>query len=502
MRRSLCAAVVAVLLGAVPATAQPVAVSGAGSTSAFNLVDQWRADSRLRVNYAGTGNTDGLTQFEARHVDFAVTETTYPQAGIPTTRPLTYIPVAAQAITVAYNVTVGGRKLTGLRLTPATATKIFTGAVTRWDDPVIAADNPGLALPAVPVVAVVRSDSSATTRHFTAWMNTVETQLWQAFCPGCGQQSVYPTAPGLVAMTGSIGVTNYLRQANGSITYVERSYASNAALPQASLRNQRGEFVAPEAGSVQLGLSVARQSPDGSVDYGPVFRDPTAGSYPLGLYSYLIAPTTVEGQFGQDRGAALAEFARYALCEGQAAGLRMGMAPLPTNQVRAGVALLNRIPGAAVTTCAPPGPPTQTITTEVEAGELLMSVEAGGVTLPSPVMAADGSVLTTTGRLRTITITDTRAGNPGWSLSGQLTDFTGTSGTIDRANAAWTPIVLDRAPGQQITEGAVADLSTSRTLAVATKGAGTAHLTARIDLWAPTSTRAGDYSALLTLTAI
>ncbi|GAA2976214.1 hypothetical protein GCM10010483_20480 [Actinokineospora diospyrosa] len=492
------------LLGAVPALAQPVRVGGAGSTTAANLVEQWRAGGGHPVSYSATGVTDGLTQFEARQVDFAVSELTHPQAGIPTTRPLAYVPVAAQAITLAYNLTVGGRELTGLRLSSTTATKIFTGALTRWDDPAIAAENPGLALPAIPVKPVVRADSSSTTRQFTGWMNAVEPQLWQAFCPGCGQRQDYPTASGLVAMAGSIGVTNYVRQAQatGSITYVERSYALNAGLPQVSLGNRRGEFVAPEADAVQLGLLAARQSADGTVDYGPVFRDPTAGTYPLGQYFYLVVPTAVDSRFDQDRGAALAEFARYALCEGQAVGLRVGMTPLPANQVRAGVAALGRIPGAAVTGCVPPAPPTETITTEVAAGELLMSVEAGGVTLPSPVMAADGSVLTTSGRLRTITITDTRAGDPGWSLSGQLTDFTGPSGRIDRANAAWTPIVLDRAPNQVITEGSVADLATPRTLAVATRGAGTARLTARLDLWAPTSTPAGDYSALLTLTAI
>ncbi|MEU6154047.1 Ig-like domain-containing protein [Actinosynnema sp. NPDC047251] len=162
----------------------------------------------------------------------------------------------------------------------------------------------------------------------------------------------------------------------------------------------------------------------------------------------------------------------------------------------------------------------ETITTEVLAGELLISVANQNVVLPSPVMAADGSLLTTAGALNPITVTDTRAGNPGWNVSGQVTDFAAGSNAINGANLGWSPKVVDKSPVQNITTGPVvapADaivpgasapaglgLASSRTLATAAAlgGNGTANLGADLALKVPTSTLAGTYTAILTLTAI
>ncbi|MFC7613946.1 Ig-like domain-containing protein [Actinokineospora soli] len=162
----------------------------------------------------------------------------------------------------------------------------------------------------------------------------------------------------------------------------------------------------------------------------------------------------------------------------------------------------------------------QTITTEVKAGELLISVANQNVVLPSPVMATDGSLLTTTGALNPITVTDTRAGNPGWTVSGQVTDFVSGGNAINGANLGWSPKVVDKSPVQTIAAGALVEpanaiapgatapagrgLAAARTLAVASAlaGNGTANLSADLALKVPTSTLAGTYTATLTLTAI
>ncbi|MGI5501366.1 Ig-like domain repeat protein [Lentzea sp. CA-135723] len=162
----------------------------------------------------------------------------------------------------------------------------------------------------------------------------------------------------------------------------------------------------------------------------------------------------------------------------------------------------------------------ETITTEVKAGELLISVANQNVTLPSPVMAADGSLLTTAGALNPITVTDTRAGNPGWNVSGQVTDFASGANAINGANLGWTPKIVDKSPVQNITAGPNVDpanalvpgasapnglgLAAARTLATAASlgGNGTANLSADLALKVPTSTQAGTYTATLTLTAI
>ncbi|MER6123394.1 Ig-like domain-containing protein [Streptomyces sp. NPDC001795] len=156
------------------------------------------------------------------------------------------------------------------------------------------------------------------------------------------------------------------------------------------------------------------------------------------------------------------------------------------------------------------------ITTTVQSGALVISVDNPHVTLPSPQLNADASLLTTTGAINPVTVTDTRAGNPGWSVSGQVTDFSdGGSHQINGQNLGWTPKVIDKGVSQTVTAGAsvaaangvapadagAAGLKASRSLANGT-GLGTAHLGADLALNAPTSTVAGTYTATLTLTAI
>ncbi|MGW1539955.1 Ig-like domain-containing protein [Streptomyces sp. NPDC002309] len=158
----------------------------------------------------------------------------------------------------------------------------------------------------------------------------------------------------------------------------------------------------------------------------------------------------------------------------------------------------------------------ETITTTVESGALVISVDDPNVTLPSPQLNTDGDLLTTTGAINPVTLTDTRAGNPGWSVSGQVGDFSdGGTHLINGQNLGWTPKLIDKGEAQTVAAGAAvapADgaapgdtgtdgLKSSRSLAVGT-GLGTAHLGAGLDLHVPTSTVAGTYSATLTLTAI
>jgi len=164
---------------------------------------------------------------------------------------------------------------------------------------------------------------------------------------------------------------------------------------------------------------------------------------------------------------------------------------------------------------------TETISTTVNAGALVISVANQSVTLPSPTLLPDSSMLTTGGALNPVTVTDTRAGNPGWNVSGQVTDFSdGASGVINGGNLGWTPNLVDKGPSQTITPGPVVSpapgiapgatppagqgLTSSRTLATAASGAGlgTANLGAGLALSVPTSTTAGTYSSTLTLTAI
>ena len=165
----------------------------------------------------------------------------------------------------------------------------------------------------------------------------------------------------------------------------------------------------------------------------------------------------------------------------------------------------------------------ETLETTVAAGSLTISVaDSSKVILPSPALNAAGTYLTTAGAIHQVTVSDTRAGNPGWNVSGQASDFFGPGGaSIVGSNLGWTPKVTTVSNGQTVTAGAAvlpttapvltnpaADPGTGlhfgRTLASAAAGHGTgfALLDATLALTVPTTVVAGTYDATLTLTAI
>lgn len=374
MIRWIVAALTVVVFGtAVPARASAyVVISGAGSTWSQNALDQWRRNVvqyGMTVNYAGTGSSDGRSQFRNGTVDFAVSEIPYglTDAGVidpPPGRRYAYMPIVAGGTAFMYNLRIGAQRVTNLRLSGEVVAKIFTGQITTWNDPAIAADNPSLRLPARRIVPVVRSDGSGTTAQFSTWLAAKHPAIWNAYCaragrPGpCGITSYFPVVAGspFVAQAGSLGVAGYVRQAQseGAITYVEYSYALNTNFPVAKLLNRRDYYVEPTAENVAVGLLGARinnvPSSPGYLtqDLRGVYDNNDPRAYPLSSYSYMIVPTAAEGAFNASKGETLGAFAYYFLCEGQRQAKTLGYSPLPINLVQAGLDQVRRIPGVNV----------------------------------------------------------------------------------------------------------------------------------------------------------
>jgi len=347
-----------------------VPVSGAGSTWSSNAIDQWRRNVNqqgLTINFAANGSTDGRQQFRQGTVDFAVSEIPYgiSDNGVPDpapTRGFAYLPIVAGGTSFMYNLKINGQRVTNLRLSGDTLTKIFTGVITQWNAPEIAADNPGLALPVRRIIPVVRSDGSGTSAQFTAYMNKQYPALWKAYCDksgqnSCGLTSNYPVVPGsgFVAQSGSLGVSGYVGQdqSEGAITYVEYSYALNTGYPVAKLLNTKGYYNEPTAGNVAVALLGAQINNDPNSpeyltqDLTNVYNNADARAYPMSSYSYMVLPTTTDGSFSSDKGYSLGAFAYYFLCEGQQSADVLGYSPLPINLVKAGLDQVKKIPGVA-----------------------------------------------------------------------------------------------------------------------------------------------------------
>ena len=339
-------------------------ISGTGSTWSQNALDQWRknvsTNYSMTVNYSGNGSSAGRRDFIAGTVDYAVSEIPFqmaPEDGSAPEKPprgFAYMPIVAGGTSFMYNLKIGGKRVTNLRLGGETVTKIFTGKITNWNDPQIAADNPGLAMPNKPIVPVVRSDGSGSTAQFTLWMSKQFPSLWQQFSGREGLTSQYPVKGAAKAQSGSLGVAGYVSQnyGEGAITYVEYSYALKSGFPVVKVLNASGYYVEPTAPSVAVALLKAQINTDSASDkfltqiLDGVYNNGDKRTYPLSSYSYLIVPTEVGGIFNAAKGNTLGTFASYMLCEGQQQAAALGYSPLPMNLVLAGFDQIKRIPGA------------------------------------------------------------------------------------------------------------------------------------------------------------
>jgi phosphate ABC transporter phosphate-binding protein len=343
-----------------------VPISGSGSTWSSNALDQWRRNVaslyRITVNYSPNGSTSGRSDFHANQVDFAVSEIPYglTDGGVydpPPKKAFGYMPIVAGGTSFMYNLHIGSKRVTNLRLSGETLVKIFTQQITRWSDPAIKADNPALTLPDRVIVPVVYSNGSGTTAQFTAWMADQYPAMWDAYChrvdrniTPCGFTSFYPHDNNMVAKAQSQGVSGFVAQdqSEGAITFVEYSYARNLGFPVAKILNKANYYVQPTAGSVAVALLNAQINSDLTQKLHNVYVSTDPRTYPLSSYSYMILPkdTSPGSNFTEEKGRSFSEFAAYFLCEGQQQADILGYSPLPINLVQAGVDQINQVPGS------------------------------------------------------------------------------------------------------------------------------------------------------------
>lgn len=360
-----------------------VPITGAGSTWSANAIDAWVtnvAQYGMDVSYAAVGSTSGRQEFGDGTVDFGASEIPYgvkdgDNLDPPPQRGYAYMPDTAGGTTFMYNLKIGNTRVTNLRLSGAAIAGIFTGTITNWDNSLIQQDNPGLTMPNLQIVPVVRSDGSGATAEFTEWMLAMYPSEWDAYCAKvgfspCTQTSAYPVLPGsaMVGQSGDLGVSGYVSQAqaDGAIGYVEYSYALETGFPVALVENQANYYTEPTAENVAVSLLQAQivgcnsdtgtcSNPTDNPLYltqnlSNVYTDPDPRTYELSSYSYMILPTDTSFGMTTAKGYTLGAFGSYLLCQGQQQVDALGYSALPINLVEAGYQQLQQIPGNQVPT--------------------------------------------------------------------------------------------------------------------------------------------------------
>ena len=162
-------------------------ISGAGSTFAAPVYQQWGSSSGMTVNYQPVGSGAGITALEGKTVDFGASDPPLKPADIATLEkvgPVQQLPMFLGAITVSYN--LPGVQ-SGLKLDAKTIADIYLGKVKTWDDAEIKALNAGVSLPSTAITVVHRSDSSGTTAGPPA---AARSARWRWGCGWCRRTAV------------------------------------------------------------------------------------------------------------------------------------------------------------------------------------------------------------------------------------------------------------------------------------------------------------------------
>jgi phosphate transport system substrate-binding protein len=325
MRRSLgLAAFLLVLLAVLPARAQTLA--GSGSTFAFPVMSQWveayQKATGVRISYEPIGSPGGLIEIKSGVVDFAVSDAPLVDAQLLRDG-LTQFPLLIGAIVPVVNLQgVGPGQL---RLSGPLLADIYLGRVTAWNDPAIAALNPGLPLPKKSIAVVYRSDGSGTTFNWTDFLSK-SSAVWKVK-PGANTTIAWPLG---IGAKGNKGVAEMIGRVAGAIGYVEYSYALQANLTYGLVQNRSGAFVPPTAASFQAAINDVDWSSE--PDFYVVLTDPAAAdAYPIMATSFALVRTYPKDI---DRAKATIAFFRWALRDGGTMVRSLNYMPLPESLVQ------------------------------------------------------------------------------------------------------------------------------------------------------------------------
>ncbi|MGB3401528.1 MAG: phosphate ABC transporter substrate-binding protein PstS [Microcoleaceae cyanobacterium] len=304
---------------------EQVSLVGAGASFPAPLYQRWFQDvstgtQNLQVDYQSVGSGAGIERFTQGLVDFGASDVAMSDEEIAAVeRGVNLLPMTAGSIVLTYNLPEAPE----LNLSRDVYVDILLGNITNWNDERIAADNPDVTLPDLPITVVYRSDGSGTTGVFTKHLSAIS-EAWNSSV-GEGKTVQWPVG---VGAPKNDGVTAQVQQTPGAIGYVEYGFANSAGLPMASLQNQAGNFIKPsaEAASATLDAVVLPEN------LRAFITDPEGDqSYPIVTYTWLL---TYDSYDDPEKAKALEATIEYALTEGQTLSGELGYIPLPPSVVQ------------------------------------------------------------------------------------------------------------------------------------------------------------------------
>jgi phosphate transport system substrate-binding protein len=276
------------------------------------------------VSYNPTGSGAGRAQFIAGRVDFAGTDSPLvadqigPAAKRCDGNPAWDLPLVFGSVALVYNLP----GLPRLVVNSDALAKLFSGRITAWNDPILAALNPGAPLPDTKVLPIYRADSSGTTDNVQKYLSAAAPQSWSR---GVGTEFQGGVGEGAEK---SAGVVQAVRATPGAIGYVEKGIADQAGVSYAEIDSGHGAvpLTNDTAGNAVQTAGFLAEGNDLVLDLNPIYTSQQPGTYPLVLATYEVVCSK---GYDPDTAAAVKSFLTAAANDGQTGLTSAGYVPLP-----------------------------------------------------------------------------------------------------------------------------------------------------------------------------
>jgi phosphate transport system substrate-binding protein len=313
--------VVGAAMSGVAASAQNI--NGAGATFPYPIYSKWFTEYShlhpdVKINYQSIGSGGGIRQVTEGTVDFGASD------AVMTDQQLSEAKVKVMAIPTVLGAVVPVYSLPGvtkeLNFSQDAIAGIYLGKITKWNDPYIAKENPGVNLPDKQILPVYRSDGSGTTYIFTDYLSKISPE-WLSKV-GRAASVKWPVG---IGQKGNEGVAGMVRQLPYSFGYVELIYAETNKMQFGLVRNAAGKFVKASTGGVTA--AAAANAAKIPADYRvSITNAPGAESYPISSFTWLLIPVQSKDPA---KGKALQGFLNWMLQTGEGEAAAMTYAPLP-----------------------------------------------------------------------------------------------------------------------------------------------------------------------------
>ena len=304
-----------------PLTAQNI--TGAGATFPNPIYSKWFGEyaqehPNVHINYQSVGSGAGIRQVTQKTVDFGASDGPMTDQQLAESKvKIIHIPTVLGAVVPVYNVPgVSG----DLKFAPEVIAGIYLGVITKWNDPNIQHDNPGVKLPDHAILPVYRSDGSGTTYIFTDFLSKVVPQFQERV--GRGTSVKFPVG---IGQKGNEGVAGMVKNSQYSFGYIELIYAEQNHIPFGYVRNHDGKYLKASVDGVTA--AAAADAKNMPADYRvSITNAPGPNSYPISSFTWLLIPQHWDDQAKEK---VMVDFLNWMLDHGEAEAPAMSYAPLP-----------------------------------------------------------------------------------------------------------------------------------------------------------------------------